>query len=102
MGDITMQPGPFWNRYVALWVVIVCIAVTVLYTKRDDLIVFAGLGFPLILAGTISHAFRNKIFFYVPWPFRSYTFNNFERWSYATGAALFFTSLLIDLLRHGK
>ena len=101
----SMQPGPFWNRYIALWVATISIAVAVitLNIPRDDAVVFGLLALPIIAVGTIAHAWRNKIVFYIPWPFRSYKFTTFERWVTGTGVAIFVSYFIVDVfIKHGK
>ena len=99
--------GPFWNRYVALWMAIVTVAgVVIILDSARDYSVVPVLAIAIMMVGTTSQMIRNKAIFFVPWPlrsFKSFNYTIFERWCAGTGIALFLSWLIVDVfLKYGK
>lgn len=77
------------------------VMVVTLNCAKEDSVIFPFLAFPIIAAGTIAHAIRNRVVFYAPW--KSYKYTMFERWSTAIGMAVFLSWFVVSVLaKHGK
>jgi hypothetical protein len=99
------QPGPFWNIRVVIWMAIVSVTVLVLTlsNSRDDAMILALLAFPVIGAGSISHAITNKTVFFWPSKWNTYKWTTFERWSMGIGSTIFATYFFVDMfIRYAK
>ncbi len=98
------QGGSFWNRRIAVAIVVVATIVFTFFASNgewDDVVVFWVFAFPVYGIASISHAITNKTLFFVPW--KSYKFTIFERWAGGIAFTIMISSALAaNLFKHGQ